>query len=151
MLSGAREAGCCREVAALHSDYLRQVPLYNLLYCIVFLHASHLFVVIFEVAVDVLSVAVLCLFTYTGKVPSLLHLCRLALRKMMGVTRRKRMRELPLPQQLTSYLSTLPLTFSEELFPDAERKRPSKSSRRHPKPVPQTSSVLQHLQQGAHI
>ena len=75
MLSGAREAGCCREVAALHSDYLRQVPLYNLLYCIVFLHASHLFVVIFEVAVDVLSVAVLCLFTYTGKVPSLLHLC----------------------------------------------------------------------------
>ena len=28
MLSGAREAGCFREVAALHSDHLRQVPLY---------------------------------------------------------------------------------------------------------------------------
>ena len=30
MLSGAREAGCFREVAALHSDHLRQVPLYNI-------------------------------------------------------------------------------------------------------------------------
>ena len=30
VLSGAREAGCFREVAALHSDHLRQVPLYNL-------------------------------------------------------------------------------------------------------------------------
>ena len=29
MLSGAREAGCFREVAALHSDHLRQVPLYK--------------------------------------------------------------------------------------------------------------------------
>ena len=28
MLSGTREAGCFREVAALHSDHLRQVPLY---------------------------------------------------------------------------------------------------------------------------
>ena len=28
MLFGAREAGCFREVAALHSDHLRQVPLY---------------------------------------------------------------------------------------------------------------------------
>ena len=28
MLSGAREAGCFREVAALHSDHLRQVSLY---------------------------------------------------------------------------------------------------------------------------
>ena len=28
VLSGAREAGCFREVAALHSDHLRQVPLY---------------------------------------------------------------------------------------------------------------------------
>ena len=28
MLSGVREAGCFREVAALHSDHLRQVPLY---------------------------------------------------------------------------------------------------------------------------
>ena len=28
MLSGAREAGCFREVAVLHSDHLRQVPLY---------------------------------------------------------------------------------------------------------------------------
>ena len=27
MLSGAREAGCFGEVAALHSDHLRQVPL----------------------------------------------------------------------------------------------------------------------------
>ena len=31
MLSGAREAGCYREVAALHSDHLRQVPLYVVL------------------------------------------------------------------------------------------------------------------------
>ena len=29
MLSGAREADCFREVAALHSDHLRQVPLYQ--------------------------------------------------------------------------------------------------------------------------
>ena len=29
MLSGAREAGCFREVAVLHSDHLRQVPLYT--------------------------------------------------------------------------------------------------------------------------
>ena len=29
MLSGARGAGCFREVAALHSDHLRQVPLYS--------------------------------------------------------------------------------------------------------------------------
>ena len=28
VLSGARDAGCFREVAALHSDHLRQVPLY---------------------------------------------------------------------------------------------------------------------------
>ena len=28
VLSGAGEAGCFREVAALHSDHLRQVPLY---------------------------------------------------------------------------------------------------------------------------
>ena len=28
MLSVTREAGCFREVAALHSDHLRQVPLY---------------------------------------------------------------------------------------------------------------------------
>ena len=28
VLSWAREAGCFREVAALHSDHLRQVPLY---------------------------------------------------------------------------------------------------------------------------
>ena len=28
VLSGVREAGCFREVAALHSDPLRQVPLY---------------------------------------------------------------------------------------------------------------------------
>ena len=26
---GTREAGCFREVAALHSGYLRQVPLYK--------------------------------------------------------------------------------------------------------------------------
>ena len=29
MLSGARDAGCFREVAALHSNHLRQVPLYS--------------------------------------------------------------------------------------------------------------------------
>ena len=29
MLFGAREAGCFREVAVLHSDHLRQVPLYT--------------------------------------------------------------------------------------------------------------------------
>ena len=29
VLFGAREAGCFREVAALHSDHLRQVPLHN--------------------------------------------------------------------------------------------------------------------------
>ena len=28
MLFGARKAGCFKEVAALHSDHLRQVPLY---------------------------------------------------------------------------------------------------------------------------
>ena len=32
MVSGAREAGCFREVAALHSDHLRQVPLYVRMY-----------------------------------------------------------------------------------------------------------------------
>ena len=32
MLSGAREAGCFREVTALHSDHLRQVPLYHFHY-----------------------------------------------------------------------------------------------------------------------
>ena len=32
MLLGAREAGCFSEVAALHSDHYRQVPLYTL-YC----------------------------------------------------------------------------------------------------------------------
>ena len=29
MVSGAREADCFREVAAVHSDHLRQVPLYS--------------------------------------------------------------------------------------------------------------------------
>ena len=29
MLSGTSQAGCLREVAALHSDHLRQVPLYH--------------------------------------------------------------------------------------------------------------------------
>ena len=29
VLFGAREAGCFREVAALHSGHLRQVPLYT--------------------------------------------------------------------------------------------------------------------------
>ena len=31
VLSGAREVGCYRKVAAVHSDHLRQVPLY--LFC----------------------------------------------------------------------------------------------------------------------
>ena len=31
MLFGARETGCFREVAALHSDHLGQVPLYIIL------------------------------------------------------------------------------------------------------------------------
>ncbi len=34
MLSGAREAGCVREVAAVHSDHLRQVPLYSLVHLV---------------------------------------------------------------------------------------------------------------------
>ena len=34
MLSGAREAGCFREVAALHSDHLRQVPLYSFVHLV---------------------------------------------------------------------------------------------------------------------
>ena len=34
MLSGAREAGCFREVAAVHSDHLRQVPLYSFVHLV---------------------------------------------------------------------------------------------------------------------
>ena len=42
MVFGVREAGCSREVAAIYSDHLRQVPLYHsieppsalLIYCI---------------------------------------------------------------------------------------------------------------------
>ena len=34
MLSGAREAGCFRGVAALHSDHLRQVSLHSFVYLV---------------------------------------------------------------------------------------------------------------------
>ena len=39
MLSGAREAGCFREVAVLHSDHLRQVPLYVYIYIYIYIYA----------------------------------------------------------------------------------------------------------------
>ena len=35
VLSGAWEAGCFREVAALHSDHLRQVPMQEIVIAIV--------------------------------------------------------------------------------------------------------------------
>ncbi len=40
MLSGAREAGCFREVAAVHSDHLRQVPLYSFVHLVTTVNCS---------------------------------------------------------------------------------------------------------------
>ena len=46
---------------------------------------------------------------------SLQHLCRLAIRRQMGVARRRRLKELPLPPHLISYLCSLPVSFSDSL------------------------------------
>ena len=43
------------------------------------------------------------------------HLCRIAIRRCMGVARRRRIKELPLPPHLISYLCSLPVSCSDQL------------------------------------
>ena len=56
MLSGAREAGCFREVAALHSGHLRQVPLYCFLICLCMYVCSCPTLAVTEMLVNVLNI-----------------------------------------------------------------------------------------------
>ena len=66
-------------------------------------------------------------FFPTGKVWSLQHTCRIIIRKNLGPSKRRRLKELPLPPHLIAFLSTLPISCSEELHANWERRRSSKS------------------------
>ena len=51
------------------------------------------------------------------------HHCRLAIRKYLGVGKRRRIKELPLPRHLISYMMTLPLDCSDRLHDNWDRVR----------------------------
>ena len=68
------------------------------------------------------------MFLIVGCVWSLQHYCRLAIRKFLGVGKRKRIKELPLPRHLISYLMSLPLQCSERLHDNWDRIRISNSA-----------------------
>ena len=59
--------------------------------------------------------AAIVLLHFTGHVWSLQHLCHLAIRKYLGVGKRRRIKELPLPRHLVSFLMSLPLDCSKIL------------------------------------
>ena len=69
------------------------------------------------------SVCVFCV----GKVWSLQHLCRVAIRRYLGAARRRRIKELPLPKHLISFLCTLPIARSDQLHQNWERTKTSKA------------------------
>ncbi len=61
-----------------------------------------------------------------GHVWSLQHMCRLTIRRSLGAAKRKRLKELPLPKHLLSYLCSLPVSESQTLHQNWERVRSSK-------------------------
>ncbi|XP_019855655.1 PREDICTED: uncharacterized protein LOC109584376 [Amphimedon queenslandica] len=61
-----------------------------------------------------------------SRVWPLQHFCRLAIRKYMGVGRRRRIKELPLPRHVISYLISLPISCSDRLHANWERTRSTK-------------------------
>ena len=64
---------------------------------------------------------------FSGKVWELQHLCRLAIRKGLGVGRRRRIKELPLPRHLLNFLCALPIARSSELHESWDRTRTKKA------------------------
>ena len=62
-----------------------------------------------------------------GRVWPLQHLCRVAIRRHLGAARRRRIKELPLPKHLLSYLCTLPVARSIQLHQNWERTKTSKA------------------------
>ena len=61
-----------------------------------------------------------------GRIWSLQHLCRIATRRILGAARRKRIKELPIPKHLVSYLCCLPVAKSDLLHQNWERIRSNK-------------------------
>ena len=68
------------------------------------------------------------ILSISGRVWSLQHFCRLAIRKFLGVGKRKRIKELPLPRNRISYLMSLPVEFTDRLHDSWLRVRVSGSS-----------------------
>ena len=77
------------------------------------------------ICTSVLSMS--CMHDDTGRVWSLQHLCRVAIRRHLGAARRRRIKELPLPKHLLSFLCTLPVARSEQLHQNWERTKTSKA------------------------
>ena len=77
----------------------------------------------------------------TGRVWPLQHICRIAIRRFLGVGRRRRIKELILPKHLISYLCALPVAKSKELHENWDRVKTRKAESvrkrgeaRNPKP-----------------
>ena len=65
--------------------------------------------------------------THSGRVWSLQHLCRITIRRNLGVRKRRRIKELPLPKPVLSFLCALPVEKSKELHQNWDRARSSKA------------------------
>ena len=68
-----------------------------------------------------------CVCAIIGRVWSLQHSCRITIRRSLGVSRRRRLKELPLPPHLIVFLSSLPVGRSDDLHDNWERRRSTKA------------------------
>ena len=78
--------------------------------------------------------AAIVLLHFIGHVWSLQHLCRLAIRKCLGIRKRRYIKELPLPQHLVSFLMSLPLDCSKTLHENWDRIRTNTPNKQKSKP-----------------
>lgn len=59
---------------------------------------------------------------------SLQHLCRIVIRRCLSVARRRRIKELPLPRHIISFLTSLPVAQSDKLHANWERTKTAKAA-----------------------